>query len=211
MDIENQLKSVYREMMIDAVSRLKRTNERLDSKTSAYDLEEAALHLRKALESIAFAAVAPNKNEYAKFRASADQSADYTKDFHASRILQALSHINPDFFPLALSAPIRSADGKWHFEQRTADSMSRNQFEKIYDQLGRLLHAQNPWRERPDAKSLQQNMAAAVRRAEVLIERHAAFIRAPDFSGCWLVEKLTSGAFEIRTAEAKGEFQVKCG
>ena len=61
--------------------------------------EAAVLQMRKSLECLAYAAIAPNKEEYAKFRAGADSRPDYTKDFHAGRILQALKNVNPDFYP----------------------------------------------------------------------------------------------------------------
>ncbi len=209
MNGEDRLKSVYRTMILEAGERLDRASAKLvAANVQAYDLEEAALHLRKGLEAIAFAAIAPNQGAYAQIRAKADQAADFTKDYHAKRIFQDLARVNPDFFPLALKAPQMGSDRAWHFEQLSADSMSRNQFEKIYDGIARLMHAPNPWAPAPDHSVLQTQMKAAVNRARNLIERHAAFIRTPEFAGCWVIQRLSSGSLEILKAQAGGDFKV---
>ncbi len=62
---------------------------------SVFAFEAAVLQMRKAFECVAYAAIAPNKKEYAEFRAKTDKQPDYTKDFHASKIMKLLSKINP--------------------------------------------------------------------------------------------------------------------
>ncbi|MFN3959173.1 MAG: hypothetical protein ACK4NP_04610 [Parvularculaceae bacterium] len=209
MSTEEELKRIYQDMIVDAGDRLNRVSAKLNAKNaSLFELEEAALHLRMALELIAFAAIAPNKSEYERIRSQAVQAADFTRDFHAKRIFQDLARINPDFFPLALKAPKRTIDGNWLFERRAADTMSRNQFEKIYDRLGRLTHARNPWGQQADYGEMQKQMASAAQRARNLIERHAAFIRTPNFTGCWLVQPSTEGRPVVLTAQAQGDFIV---
>jgi hypothetical protein len=209
MSSEEEIKCIYRGMIVDAGDRLERVSAKLQANYAQFfELEEAALHLRKALEAIAFAAIAPNRTAYEESRNNASQAADFTKDWNASRIFQDLARANPDFYPLALKAPLKQANGVSHFEQRHADTMSRNQFEKIYDRLGRLLHTSNPWGQRPDYEELHKQMSSAVLRAKNLIERHAAFIRTPEFTGCWVIQKSSAGKVELLTAQASGGFIV---
>ena len=70
-----ELKYIYIQNIEQALSRLKVTKEFLEiylnSSKQAY-LESAILQLRKTLELLAFAAIAPNKTEYAKFRLKAE-------------------------------------------------------------------------------------------------------------------------------------------
>ena len=71
-----------------------------NSSNDVFSLESAILQMRKALEAVAFAAVAPNKYQYAEYRAQAEKNSDFTKDFNARSILQFLGKINADFYPL---------------------------------------------------------------------------------------------------------------
>lgn len=94
MSAEEELKSIYGEVIREAGGRLEYASAKLSSaRAHSFKLEEAALHLRKATELIAFAAIAPNKIEYAEIRKKAKQAADFTKDYHAKRIFQDLARI----------------------------------------------------------------------------------------------------------------------
>lgn len=92
-----ELKYIYIQNIEQALSRLKVTKEFLEiylnSSKQAY-LESAILQLRKTLELLAFAAIAPNKTEYAKFRLKAESRNDYRKDYKASTIVKILKNIN---------------------------------------------------------------------------------------------------------------------
>ena len=96
-------------------------------------LESAILQMRKALEAVAFAAITPNKGQYAEYRAQAEKNSDFTKDFNARSILQFLGKINPDFYPMPTSAPIAVSPGNWHFDRRKDDSLSKDKFKSFYD------------------------------------------------------------------------------
>jgi hypothetical protein len=89
--IESSLQSTYAGMAQEAMVRLNASERYLTAYRKSQDvcdLESSLLQVRKALEAIAFASIAPNKVEYAAFRASASSSADFTKDYHALRIFK---------------------------------------------------------------------------------------------------------------------------
>ena len=109
-----------------------------------YFLESAILQLRKSLESISLAAIAPNKKAYEKLRNEAEKPADYRKDYNGRKILQLLRSINNDFYPKPLLPPTK-ADEKRHFERKIEGFLTEKKFEAIYDRLGKYLHSDNPW------------------------------------------------------------------
>ena len=56
-----------------------------------------------------------------------------------------MSQVNPDFYPVPISDPIAKAPSQWHFDRRNDDSLTKEQFERFYDRLGKHLHSDNPW------------------------------------------------------------------
>jgi hypothetical protein len=170
-------------------------------------LDAAALQLRKALEAIAIAAIAPDKKAYQAFRATADKDPDFTKDYHAAKIFGALARVNPDFFPRALLPATRQDDGSWHFENRTSGALTKKQFERTYDRLGKHLHAHNPWSANKNVQNLAGDLVPMVQAAKGLISLHARFIRAPGFHGVWVVEADTPEP-KVLTAQALGPYAV---
>lgn len=67
---------IYLDLMAQALARLAASEKYLGSYKShgqLCELESAALQLRKAMEAVAFAAIAPNKKMYAAFRKNADK------------------------------------------------------------------------------------------------------------------------------------------
>lgn len=123
-------------------------------------LDAAVLQFRKALEAIAIAAIAPDKKAYQAFRATAYKDPDFTKDYHAAKIFAALARVNPDFFPRALLPAEQGRDGSWHFENKTVGVLTKKQFERCYDRLGKHLHAQNPWGTNKNIQNLAGDLAA---------------------------------------------------
>ena len=170
-------------------------------------LDASVLQLRKALELIAIAAIAPDKKAYEAFRATADKDPDFTKDYHAAKIFSALSRVNADFYPRSLLPPSRQPDGTWHFENKTSGVLTKKQFERCYDRLGKYLHAQNPWGKGQNVQNIAADMQGMVASAKELIAYHARFIRAPEFNGVWIVDAGTPQP-TVLNAEAKGPYVV---
>jgi hypothetical protein len=168
--------------------------------------DAAILQLRKSLEAIAFASIAPNKAKYAEFRSRSEDQPDYTKDFHAKKIFRALGKINRSFYPVPLLPAVRQPKGSWHFDRRTHEVLSKKRFENVYDRLGRHLHSANPWSAQAGFDSLLAELPTVISETFALIELHATFIQTPEFKGVWVVEAPRVGVPRIITGEADGEF-----
>ena len=188
---EANLQSIYASLIGEGIQRLSAAEKFLDQyrrDKETPQLEAAILQIRKSLELIALAAIAPDKKEYAAFRATADKDQDFTKDYHAARIFGALSRINPEFYPRPLLPATRMSDGTWHFGQKQSGYLSKKRFERAYDRLGKHLHAHNPWGTSKNLHNLAVALPTIIAEARGLLQLHARIIRTSDFQGVWVIE-----------------------
>jgi hypothetical protein len=208
-----ELQTIYLGKISEALARLTACERFLSSYSVSKDvfvLEAAILQMRKALEAVAFAAIAPNKTQYAEYRAQAEKNSDFTKDFNARSILQFLGKINADFYPLPASAPISVSPGNWHFDRRKDNSLTKEKFESFYDRLGKHLHADNPWGNDKGIDNLAKDIPDIIAATRSLLSWHFTTIRTPQFSGVWVVEAPSNGAPpRVIVGQADGEFVVK--
>lgn len=208
---EAALQSIYLSLIGESISRLDAAtdflNEHLET-TQVPRLEAAVLQLRKALEVVALAAIAPDKKAYAAFRATAMNETDYTKDYHAAKIFAALERVNPDFYPMPLAPATRQPDGSWHFGNRDGRFLSKKKFQRAYDRLGKHLHAHNPWGTSKNLHNLRSDLPDVIADARALLHLHARFIRTPEFHGVWVVSA-DSASPKILTAITEGPFIVR--
>lgn len=208
-----ELQTIYLGKISEALARLTACENFLSSYNVSKDVfvfESAILQMRKALEAVAFAAIAPNKSQYAEYRAQAERNPDFTKDFNAKSILQFLGKVNADFFPLPASAPIAVSPGNWHFDRRKDRYLTKEQFERFYDRLGKHLHADNPWGNDKGLDNLVKDIPEVIAATRSLLSWHFTTIRTPQFSGVWVVEAPSNGVPpRIIIGQADGEFIVK--
>jgi hypothetical protein len=205
---EATLQSIYLALIGESVSRLDAASVFLDeyaSRAEVSRLEAAILQVRKALELFALAAIAPDKNAYAAFRATADKDPDYTKDYHAAKIFGALSRVNADFYPKPLTPAERQPDGSWHYGEKQSGFLSKKRFERAYDRLGKHLHAYNPWDGNKNLQNLVSDIPKVISEARSLLQLHARFIRTREFHGVWVIRADTPRP-EIITALAQGPY-----
>lgn len=210
---EASLQSIYLSLIGESVSRLEAASRFLDEYSenpNVTRLEAAILQVRKALELFALAAIAPDKKQYAAFRATADKDPDYTKDYHAAKIFGALSRVNADFYPKPLTPVQRQPDGSWHYGEKQSGFLSKKRFERAYDRLGKHLHAHNPWGGSKNLQNLVADLPKVIAEARGLLQLHARFIRTPEFHGVWIV-RADSPNPEIITATAQGPYAVQAG
>ena len=86
---EKKLQEIYLDQMGEVVERLNASNKYLRSFTEKGDeveFDSCVLQFRKALEAVAYASIAPNKDKYQAFRKKAESNSDFTKDLNASKI-----------------------------------------------------------------------------------------------------------------------------
>ena len=83
------LQTIYLEKISEALARLSACERFLCAYSPSKDVfafESAILQMRKALEAVAFAAIAPNKSQYEALRAKPETNSDFRKDYNARSI-----------------------------------------------------------------------------------------------------------------------------
>jgi hypothetical protein len=202
-------KEIYLAQMSECAVRLIASEDFLQNfKTSGSkpQADAAILQLRKSLEAMVFASIAPNKSRYEEFRSRCENQPDYTKDYRATKILQVLGKINPDFFPAPLLPAVRQEDGSWCFDRKTEGVLTKKRFVHIYDRLGRFLHSANLWSRQDGLESLMSDISQVTHECFGLLELHRTTIRTPEFLGIWVVVVPRIGAPTMMIAEADGDF-----
>jgi len=204
---------IYLEKMSEALDRLNACEDYLASHVEGlnrFALESAALQLRKAMEAIAFAAIAPNKEQYAVIRKNAAKPADFSKDWQADSIFLILAKVNPDFYPDPLLQQTQVAPNAWHFGKPLDGYMKRKSFETMYKRLGKFLHSDNPWGTDKGWVQLSNDVLDAITKIRALLKKHRTIIRAPGFNGVWIVDAPNDGTPpRMIRAIADGNFTTK--
>lgn len=210
---QEDLQSIYLKKIEEAHSRLIACCsfiQEYEESGVIFAFEAATLQLRKALEAVAFAAIAPNKKEYVSLRSASDKNPDYRKDFNARKIIEQLEKVNPDFFPIPIEAPQEVTAGHWHFETRVDSSLTKDKFSSLYDRLGKYLHSDNPWGNNKFYQNLAKEIPVAIESIRCLLIRHYIAIRTPEFVGVWVVEAPGNGEVaRVLRALAMGPFVIK--
>ena len=205
------LQKIYTDKVNEALFRLQKCESLIESYfeiKDLLDLESSILHLRKALEIFALASIDPNKIKYQEYRAQADKNPDYTKDYKASSILKALSGINSDFYPIPLLPAKKLENGTWHFDRKTGKFFDKNQFIKLYDRLGKYLHADNPWGINKEWEDFALVVRDGISSIRDLFKLYFTVIRTPEFTGVWVLET-RENVVQFLVAESHGEFIVE--
>lgn len=201
---------IYLDLMAEALDRLGASEKYLKLYVelgNKCELESAALQMRKAMEAIAFAAIAPNKQMYSAFRKNAEKSADFGNDWQADSIFLNLTKVNPDFYPDPLLQETMVAPGRWHFGKPLNGYMKRKNFETLYKRVGKFLHADNPWGHDKGWAHFANDLPDAIDKIRALLSKHRTLIRAPEFNGVWIVDAPSDGTPpRMMRAEAVGPF-----
>lgn len=187
---------IYLDLMTQALDRLTASERYLASfsmSSQLCELESAALQLRKAMEAVAFAAIAPNKQMYAAFRKSAPKPAHFGNDWQADSIFLSLQKVNPDFYPDPLLQETKVGPNAWHFGRPSDGYMKRKSFEALYKRLGKFLHADNPWGDDKGWNNFASDLPGAISKIRALLKKHRTIIRAQEFNGVWVVDAPSDG------------------
>lgn len=210
---QSHIIEIYLNNMRDVKKRLKYAEDQLDvfNNTRNYlFLENATLHTRKALECIAYASIAPNKDAYSEFRSESETPADFRKDYHGGKILKMLSQINKDFYPLPLVAPKSTGERQWHFDRLNSGYLTKNQYIKLYDRLDKFLHSDNPWDNDKGYINLAKDMPKYFQKVKSLLQIHATFVQQKHSRHAFVVDMGSEEKdVSMITAIANGAFNVE--
>ena len=124
-------------------------------------IEYKALQLRKIIEQILLASLIANADEYKQF---------YNRlgnEWNARLICRDIERINPAFFPRAVinHPDIMKIDD-------APDSMNSDELLTIYEKMGRLLHANNPFSTPPDYHKLSEYIDESCKKIMGLLSTH---------------------------------------
>ncbi len=140
----DQSQDKYRAVLIEIKRRTAVVDAFLAGATHALYLpttvESICLQIRKILELIAFSSLIANKDIYSA------QHKKFAEHWNARLVLQDLERVNPDFYPNPIIIKPSSAPGivsDW--TNRQGDFLTKEQFIKVYEKCGGLLHAENPY------------------------------------------------------------------
>ncbi|MBK6088624.1 hypothetical protein [Ruminococcus difficilis] len=108
-------------------------------------VEYKALQFRKIIEQILLSSLIANAEIYQQYynRLGTEWNARY--------ICRDLKRINPRFFPVAVID-----DRENHSIIDMEDSLTSDELIEMYEKMGKLLHAQNPFGSLPDYKQLSE-------------------------------------------------------
>lgn len=203
---------IYLNNMRDVKRRIKYAENQLGTFRDTHNyllLENAILHTRKALECIAYASIAPNKNSYSKFRLMAETPADFRKDYHGGKILKLLGKINKDFYPLPLVEPKPAGARRWHFDRLSSGYLTKNQYIKFYDRLGKFLHSDNPWDNDKGYINLAKDMPEYFQRVKSLLQVHATYVQEKHSIYAFVIDMGSEEKdVSVIIGTANGEFNV---
>ncbi|HEC58714.1 hypothetical protein LCGC14_0982520 [marine sediment metagenome] len=210
--IQPNIEDIYLNNMRDIKRRLKYSEIQVYEFNNTQEylfLENAILHTRKALECIAYASIAPNKEEYSKFRSMAKTPADFRKDYHGAKILKQLGIINKDFYPLPLMEPKPVGIRQWHFDRLKDGYLTKKQYVNLYDRLGKFLHSDNPWDNDKGYINLAKDMPESINKIMALLQVHATFVQEKERRLSYVIDMGSEEKdVSILTALADGAFIV---
>jgi hypothetical protein len=154
--------------------------KRVTSGHDVLDAEIVFLQFRKMLEQIAFASLVANKDVYSKVRAS------FATDWRAKNMLKHLGEVNPDFYPEPLKEASRRVEGgkrHIHLEPLSGGFLTKDDFVRLYDYCGDLLHSQNPYKCAGPTIHMGRNAKEWLSRIQNLVALHRAKLVT---GGCWI-------------------------
>ena len=134
----------YCDLMREAKDRTYAVNRILNEKANLgfmrIHVEVVYLQFRKILELVAFGSLVANFELYSTSRES------YARDWHATRIVDAIKKLNPDFYPEPVSqTPVTGEKYSTRFEKLELPYLTLDDFIELYDKCGGVLHSENPY------------------------------------------------------------------
>ena len=92
------------------------------------------LHFRKALEEVAFASLAANREKYSAVRAG------FATEWNARRMLGFVEKVNPNFYPVPVKPPQEISPGHKFFDRVEDGFLTKEDFVTLYDGSAEVLH-----------------------------------------------------------------------
>ncbi len=107
----------------------------------------------------------------------------YRKDYDDKKIVQLLSKVNKDFYPIPVLPATKKKSGEWHFDRKRNGYFPNTNFESLCNRLGKFLHADNPWGNDKGVQNLVKELPVILDQLHELLALHFIVIRKPEFNG----------------------------
>lgn len=162
----------YHKNLYDITKRMEVVSEHLrgisNTKYIITEVEFLCLQFRKILELIALTSLVANKEEYSK------QHVKFAKHYNARLILQDLERINLNFYPKPSKQIVKIINGKNVFDQKpiTHGFLNKEDFLKVYEKCGSMLHAENPYSQKHDLNKIKSEFSEWFNKIRVLLNIH---------------------------------------
>jgi hypothetical protein len=166
-----------------AVARIRETQNQ-----DLVSTEPIFLQMRKVCELIPFGSLIANKEP---------STRDLRRRLAVRSRSRQLRKVNPDFFPVPMSAPYEVAHGHKQVGPSLALSITEGELVDFYNICGRILHSRNPFSTADATHQIGYRVDEWLERLEGLLRWH----RIQLVNGAlWLVNMLESGTVHVTTA-----------
>jgi hypothetical protein len=152
----------------------------IDTDDNDLNAELIFLHFRKALEEIAFASLAANREKYSVVRAG------FATEWNARRMLGFVEKVNPNFYPVPLKPPQEISPGHKFFDRVEDGFLTKEDFVTLYDGSAEVLHCRNPYAPGDPTVNVKYTVDEWSRRIKALLSWH--FVQIVDVQGLWVVQ-----------------------
>jgi hypothetical protein len=170
------------------------TSRQLTTGREFADVELVFVQLRKILELIAFASLTANKEKYSAAHAR------FATHWNAKRMLADLEKVNSDFYPMPLGKPQLQADGIKHFPEVSGKFLTKDEFILLYDRCGEILHARNPFTDKPPTIDVLYPVTQWVSLIHTLLDIHLMHLVG---GNKWVIFIPDEGEIHLLSAEPR--------
>ena len=156
-------------------------------------IELIFLQFRKCLELIAFGSLIANREAYSR------EHEKFASDWRVKRLIERLRRLNPDFFPVPVSAPVRTGPRDIHVAAAKAPYLTVDDLIRLYDTCADILHVPNPFAGSASVRHIGYGVEEWTSRIQGLLRWH--YIQQTQ-SSRWLVEIPSEGPVRVYPSES---------
>lgn len=179
-------------------------NKKTNEKYVIVEVETICLQFRKILEIIMLISLVANKEAYAK------QNENFSKHYHAKRIMRDLERINPDFYPV----PIERIGNENEYDELHPienGSLTKAELIHMYEICGGMMHAQNPFSEGKQIEEIQRKFPEWLTKICKLLNHHQITLVGGKLMVVALMERKDNGLPQVVVFKAINEVESMIG
>ena len=142
-------------------------NKERDAVYTAVNIELMCLQIRKILELIALASLVANQRIFLK------KVQNLQSMWNAKFILNDIEKINPNFYPNPIDeVPSKEKGIVSDWIDVKEGYLTKEEFIKVYEKCGKILHAENPLGNGTDYKYYEKNIPIWINQIKRLLNSH---------------------------------------